>query len=150
MADGAYQLSTEQDFDDNRAAFQDLWERGVEGSFTGKRDVRIAYRFFAKPEGGPAVVISNGRTESMIKYQEVIYDLYNNGYQVFILDHRGQGFSGREPDLASDPSDEKWQIGDVENFDHYIDDLKHFVDSVVLPRAPSKLFLLGQAVRVEN
>jgi len=146
VADSTYQISSETEFDANRAAFQDLWDRGVEGHFTGRRDVTIFYRTFTKPDGGPAVVISNGRTESMIKYQEVIYDLYNNGYQVFILDHRGQGFSDREPDLASDPSDEAWQIGDVKNFDHYVDDLKLFVDSVVMPTEPSKLFLLAHSM----
>jgi len=146
MADSTYQISTETEIDSNRTAFQDLWERGVEGRFTGRRDVTIVYRTFTKPGGGPAVVISNGRTESSIKYQEVIYDLYNNGYQVFILDHRGQGFSNREPDLASDPSEEAWQIGDVKNFDHYVDDLKKFVDSVVVPSKPSKLFLLAHSM----
>jgi len=146
MADSTYQISTETDFATNRAAFQDLWEQGVEGHFTGRRDVKIVYRTFTKPGGGPAVVISNGRTESSIKYQEVIYDLYNNGYQVFILDHRGQGFSDREPDLAPDPSAAEWQIGDVKNFDHYVDDLKRFVDSVVLPSGPSKLLLLAHSM----
>src|SRR3954451_20076293 len=73
----------------NRAQTQELTAKN--GGMT------IRYRVFA-PETPPAVdkgaiVISSGRTEGMVIYQELIYDLQKQGYRVYILDHRGQGFS---------------------------------------------------------
>ncbi|MCT6568541.1 alpha/beta fold hydrolase, partial [Staphylococcus aureus] len=41
------------------------------------------------------VVVVPGRIESYVKYPEVAYDLFQQGYDVIVLDHRGQGRSGR-------------------------------------------------------
>ncbi len=41
------------------------------------------------------VVISIGRIKSCVKYPEVADDLFQCGYDVMIIDHRGQGLSGR-------------------------------------------------------
>ena len=68
----------------------------------------------------------------MVKYKELIYDLNANGYGVYILDHRGQGFSQRE---LSDK-----QIGDIKNFYNYVDDLKFFVENYV-PKNQKKVIL---------
>lgn len=146
MAKEQYRISTESGFAENETAFQDLWDRGEPHSFTGCRQVEIACRLFRQPQGGPGIVLSNGRTENMKKYQEVIFDLFNNGFQVFALDHRGQGYSGREPDLATGQHDPNWQIGDVESFNHYVDDLKQFVDTVTKAAGAEKLFLLGHSM----
>ncbi len=71
-------------------------------------------------------MISSGRTEAAIKYKELILDLYKNGYSVYIHDHRGQGQSGR---MTEDP-----QMGYIENFQYYIDDMKYFHDAYVKPK----------------
>ncbi|MGO8654096.1 alpha/beta fold hydrolase, partial [Rhizobium ruizarguesonis] len=78
-------------------------------------------------------MISSGYGESFFKYREIVYDLWQEGYQVYILDHRGQGFSERliRPNKAQelDPRAVKrvHDLGYVENFDDFVDDLKTFV-----------------------
>lgn len=102
-----------------------LWDRGEAHEFPGVANVPIRSRSFVRPDQSGAVVISSGRTECTLKYRELIYDLHQAGYSVYILDHRGQGFSGR---MLADP-----QIGHVDAFDDYVTDLKTYVDRVVRP-----------------
>lgn len=85
-----------------------------------------------------AIVVSSGRTESIIKYKEFIYDFNQNGYSVYLIDHRGQGFSGR---MARDR-----QMGYVDEFNNYVLDLYHFVKLKVRPRKPEYLYMLGHSM----
>ena len=78
----------------------------------------------AIPEHAKAcVVISPGRAEATLKYAELIYELYHNGYAVFIFDHQGQGQSSRQ--LANP------HIGYVASFDDYVDDMHVLLDKVL-------------------
>ena len=90
------------------------------------------------PSAGKSIIISSGRTEAAVKYKELIFDLYNSGYSIFILDHRGQGLSGRMT--------EDHDMGYVEDFSYYVDDMKCFYDSIVLPTNPSATFLLAHSL----
>jgi len=80
-----------------------------------------------------AIVISQGRNESVLKYKEIAFDLYQQGYDVFLIDHRGQGFSSR---LGGDA-----HRGHVERFEHYISDFTAFVDSLQLTQHYQAQFL---------
>ena len=100
--------------------------------FTTPDNIKIAYKIFSLKNPKGIIVISSGRSEGMVKYQELIYDLNQNGYAVYILDHRGQGYSQR---LLKDK-----QIGYVGNFFHYVDDLKFFVNNFV-PKAKKRVLL---------
>jgi lysophospholipase len=100
--------------------------------FTTPDNIKIAYKIFLVKNSKGTIVISSGRTEGMVKYQELIYDLNTNGYSVYILDHRGQGYSQR---LVEDK-----QMGYVDNFFHYVDDLKFFVDNFV-PKTKKRVLL---------
>jgi len=80
--------------------------------FTSHDNLKIAYKIFDVKNAKASIVISSGRTEGMVKYKELIYDLNANGYSVYILDHRGQGYSER---LQKDT-----QIGDIKNFNNYV------------------------------
>ena len=97
-------------------------------------DISIRYAYILHPEALASVVISSGRIESLIKYKELVFELYQNGYSVFIHDHRGQGLSGR---LIHN-----LQMGYVEDFDDYVKDLKTFVEQVVKPNSSAQLKLL--------
>ncbi len=88
----------------------------------------LAGMAFPQPSPTTAIVISSGRTESYIKYKELVYDLYQAGYSVYILDHRGQGLSGR---MLS--GDTRHDIGYVRDFADYAADLKQFYTQFVLP-----------------
>jgi lysophospholipase len=114
---------------------QPFWINTVkQGKFTGKGEVDIAYAQAMHPNAIGCVVISSGRIESLLKYKEIVYDFYQNGYSVFIHDHRGQGLSGR---MLDNP-----QIGYVECFDDYVSDFKKFIDQVVSESSQYKPKLL--------
>ena len=100
-------------------------------TFYTKENYKIAYKVFPVKKSKATVVISSGRTEGMVKYQELIYDFNQNGYSVYILDHRGQGYSQR---LL-----EETQIGHIRDFENYVRDLKYFVDKVVPKERPRVL-----------
>jgi len=102
-------------------------------SFDG---LNIAYRVFEVKDAKATIVISSGRTEGMVKYQELIYDLNRNGYNVYIHDHRGQGNSER---LLKDS-----QIGHVVKFENYVLDMHQFVSTYV--KKDRKLILLGHSM----
>jgi len=104
--------------------------------FTSFDKLKIAYRIFAVKNAKANLVISSGRTEGMVKYQELIYDLNRNGYSVYILDHRGQGNSQR---LSKDK-----QLGHVVKFENYIKDLKQFVTDYV--KKDKKLVLVAHSM----
>lgn len=96
-----------------------FWQRtAIIGTFIGADDTRIETASLPHPNASTSITISPGRAESFIKYKELAYNLYQNGFSVFLLDHRGQGFSER---LTLDR-----QLGYVDEFDFYVDDLKQF------------------------
>lgn len=67
-----------------------------------------------------ALLILPGRTEPAIRYFELAYDLKDLGYDTYLFDHRGQGFSDR---LLPDG-----QKGHVDSFDDYVKDLNKFIE----------------------
>ena len=86
-----------------------------------------------------AIVISTGRTETYLKYKEVAYDLWNNGYSVYIIDHRGQGMSEREKGL------DNLQKGHVEDFGLFVSDFKYFADEIVQKGGHQNLYLIAHS-----
>lgn len=112
-----------------------FWKNKVrQGAFSGQHGVRVSYAWTIPENCQGTVVISSGRIESLLKYKEVIYDLYQHGLAVFILDHRGQGLSGR---MTDNP-----HHGYVSTFDDYVDDLVSFYEKVVKPNQQGQVALL--------
>ncbi len=136
-----YKLTTEKDLQlpDYVKKIDAFYNSGNEGSFIGEKNVKIYYKIFKQKfnEKG-AIVISSGRTEAAIKYKELIYDLYNNGYSIYIHDHRGQGLSGRML--------ENHDMGYVSNFQYYIDDLKTFYNNYVTKDKHKNIFLMTHSM----
>jgi len=138
-----YTITTEKDLTENFTIekIDSLYNTGVEGTFVGKENIEIYYKYFLqnsiKNEQG-AILISDGRTEAVVKYKEVIYDLYMNGYSVYIHDHRGQGFSGR---MAPDSD-----MGFVDDFQNYIDDMKQFYNTILVPNNHRNKYLLAHSM----
>ncbi len=139
--DNVYHLSTEEQLKDEKYidVIENFYKNGEEGFFAGKDSIQIYYKVFkqAKLEN-PAILISSGRTEAAIKYKELIFDLYNNGYSVYIHDHRGQGMSGR---MTEDPD-----MGYIDTFQFYIDDMKYFYDNILKKANHKKKYLLAHSM----
>jgi len=114
---------------------ESFWQNEVkQGQFCGVEDVSIHFAHCIPEEPKGAIVLSNGRVETFLKYKEVMYDFYQNGFACFTLDHRGQGLSGR---MTQDP-----QHGYVKDFAHYVEDLSTFVKDIVRPQWESELQLV--------
>ncbi|MBS4696854.1 alpha/beta fold hydrolase [Aeromonas allosaccharophila] len=135
-----YQLTSEADVPTlYRQTLPDFWrQHAVEGEFKGKDGVTIRYAALRQAKVDRAILIVNGRVESYLKYQELAWDLWRQGYSLYLIDHRGQGMSGR---MLDDP-----QKGYVDQFDDYVVDLKQFHDQIIMADQPAKLFLLAHSM----
>lgn len=139
-SDSPYELTTEvllQD-EDHLANIESFYNTGTEGFFEGKEGIPIYYKKFERDRSEKAIMISSGRTEAAVKYKEVIYDLFRNGYSVYIHDHRGQGQSGR---MTEDP-----EMGYVKSFQFYVDDMKAFYNAHVAPGNYDHIYLLAHSM----
>lgn len=109
------------------------------GNFTGEKENKIYFeKYKVKNEKG-RIVISHGFTECIEKYMEIIYYFTREGYSVFIMEHRGHGRSGN---LGAN---DNTQIN-VEKFDYYIKDLKHFIDKEVRMSNSKNLYLFAHSM----
>ncbi|WP_107851212.1 alpha/beta fold hydrolase [Oceanimonas marisflavi] len=118
---------------------QQYWQtHATEGRFTGHNDLALPWAALRKPGHGSTLVLVNGRTESYLKYQELARDLFENGYNVYLYDHRGQGLA---PRLTGNPL-----MGHVAEFDDYVQDLEQFMQQVVLPAGEQPVYLLAHSM----
>ncbi|MCG9737139.1 alpha/beta fold hydrolase [Shewanella insulae] len=124
--------------EDNRQQLDAFWQKVEQGYLTTSDGLKLAYCVATHPESTRAIVISSGRVEAYLKYQELIFDLYQLGYSVYALDHRGQGLSAR---LTDNPHQ-----GHVEKFADYVNDFGHFIDTLVSPKQHDRLFLVGHSM----
>ena len=139
-----YRINSEDNFKNStfESELNNFFSKGNDGFFEGKKGVSIYYNSFLQKneaEENGAIVISSGRTEFALKYAEVIYDFFNNGYSVYIIDHRGQGFSDRI-------YKQDRELGYVDSFQFYVDDLKSFYDFKELQKNHKNLFLFGHSM----
>jgi lysophospholipase len=118
--------------------FQPFYEAAEQCDFKGVKGVRLSARAWRCASSIATLMIVSGRNESHAKYAEVAYDFFTRGYDVFCFDHRGQGFSQRE--LANT------QVGWVESFQAYVNDLSTFHEQVVEPRRQGPLFILAHSM----
>lgn len=130
----------------------EFWNRqGERRDFLGTHGVRIAAMAFPNPNRKDGIVIANGYGESFIKYRELVYDLWHEGYQVYLLDHRGQGLSDRLLPSSRSPSTDPQvakhvhDLGYVDKFDNFVADLKTFVEEEA-KRENERLFLLAHSM----
>lgn len=139
MGVSAGSFSQEAQLEQNQTAITATWQQGKFENFAGKDDITIEYAAFVLDTKRPAIVISPGRSEGYLKYQELTYDLVNQGFNVFIIDHRGQGISERM--LVN-----RYK-GYVKKFDDYAEDLNNFVEQIVKQKyQQQQLFLLAHSM----
>lgn len=133
----------------------DFWQQGKFAHFNGVKNIRINYATFSHNDNSTqsehnneavshrkCLIIASGRSEGYLKYQELSFDLFNLGFNIFLIDHRGQGLSERL--LANT------QKGYVESFQYYVDDLATFIEKIVNPHCTvngvNKPYLLAHSM----
>lgn len=149
------------DFASGRAtlALNEIWQQAHQGCFAsvGQRRspqagentskdlgqtesprLQLHYHFWQPATATATLVLIPGRIEAGHKYLEFIHDALVAGFQVFVLDHQGQG--------ASERLDPQSQIGDVQAFNHYVSDLDYFIQHIVKPRSQLPLLALAHSM----
>ncbi len=121
-----------------RQQLDQYWQQFSRTELTGRDGVRFClYSKTTLPawrKPAAALLVVPGRIEAAHKYAELVQDALCSGYQVFVLDHRGQGLAQRpEPDP---------QLGDVADFQLYVDDLALAISHI---RSQTPLPLLALA-----
>ncbi|WP_428611926.1 alpha/beta fold hydrolase [Shewanella sp.] len=132
----SFSFSSEQQ--DNSKQINTFWQGVKQGELTTIDNLKLAYCAALNPDSNRAIVISSGRVEAYVKYQELIFDLYQLGYSVYAIDHRGQGLSSR---LTDNPHQ-----GHVEKFSDYVQDFALFIETIVKANHHDSLFLVGHSM----
>jgi lysophospholipase len=107
-------------------AITPLWQNRDEGFLSGSNRTKIYYCMLSNPTHTKAIVVVNGRTECCWKYQELFYDLYQQGYDIYSMDHRDQGLSDRVTSTDD--------INHIDFFSHYVTDLHNVIAHFSLER----------------
>ena len=92
----------------------------------------------AKGKGKGTICLFTGRGEFIEKQFETVADLRRRGFNVAIMDWRGQGRSDR---LIANPSK-----GYVRSFSDYQKDIRAFLDQIVLPDCPPPYYALAHSM----
>ncbi len=90
-------------------------------SFDGSR---IFYESYQHPQEKAVIVMSHGFCEFTKKFEEVIFYFFQEGYSVYIPDHRGHGYSQRN-------------IGDrgkvlINSYEEYVEDFHTLITEIIL------------------
>ncbi|GLS91230.1 hypothetical protein GCM10007916_22990 [Psychromonas marina] len=116
---------------------ESVWDKRVNKSIEGVKGVSLTWINVNPHQHKDIVVVVQGRDESSWKYREVIEELAHY-FNVFTYDHRGQGESGRMTDLH--------ELGHVDHFQDYVDDLALFMEEVVNPNLQGRCFILAHSM----
>jgi lysophospholipase len=113
------------------------YQSGRFQAFSGAGGLEIRTVAFEKNDGMGALVVLPGKSETYLKYAEFLYDMAELPLSLYAMDHRGMGFSER-------PLPDRLKMH-VERFDHYIDDVGTFLQTLVRPAKQERLFVLGHS-----
>lgn len=114
-----------------------FYSGGRFGEFSGVGGLKIRTVVFNRKDGSGALVILPGKSETYLKYAEFLYDLQELPLSLYAMDHRGMGFSER-------PLPDRLKMH-VESFDHYIEDVRTFINTVVKAGGQEHLYLFGHS-----
>lgn len=103
------------------------WQQREEGYFKTSQKKRLFWCKLTHPSHKKSILVINGRIESCWKYQELFFDLYQQGFNVYSYDHQGQGLSDR---LVNDSD-----IGHIGEFNDYVSDMAQMVNFFKLDEA---------------
>ena len=103
-----------------------------------KHKASIFYLSYKVQNPKGVIVLSPGRTQSYANFYELFYDLRNEGYDIFAIDHIGQGHSQR---LLTDV-----QKCHVKKFSQYLVHFERFMNKVIKVENYEKRILIGHSM----
>lgn len=137
--DNKYHLNTEALLDDQFSpAINRFWNENAKVNTFESINGGTIHTIHIATGQANAIVISQGRNESTLKYKELVFELNQQGYDIFLIDHRGQGLSSR---LGGDA-----HRGHVQEFQDYVVDLTTFVETLQLDTKYHSRFLLSHSM----
>ena len=105
----------------------------------GAQDCRVAYRHIHHyPLSSKFLVLVNGRAENILKWTELAQAFYQQGFDVLLLDHRGQGYSER---LLAES-----EKGYVEDFSFYAADMAKIIENLTALYPYPNQYLLAHSM----
>jgi len=129
------QESDFESFIDNQIA--ELWQSRQDSFHKSSDKTKLYWCKITSANHNKAIVVVNGRIESSWKYQELFYDLFQQGYDIYSFDHRGQGLSDRLIDNK--------QMGYVAEFQNYLTDMDELIQQFDLGKYKQR-FLLAHSM----
>lgn len=126
--------------EDDAPYYSDIAEgpEGVQASWVVAADgTRLRMAVWPTGEKG-TVLMFPGRTEYVEKYGRVATDIARAGYGMVAFDWRGQGLADRPPHRAD--------MGHVESFDEYRQDVAAFLAAIEPLNLPKPWFLIGHSM----
>lgn len=97
------------------------------GFFESFDNAKIYYEYFLVENPKASIVMVHGYTEFLKKYYEIGSYFMNMGYNIFLYDQRGHGYSHRDV--------EDFQVTHVDKYEDYAYDLQCFMDKIVKPNS---------------
>lgn len=127
-------------YDDNYEAYihsqnADWRDANVkQGDLTSFDGLSLRYYYALHDSHKGCIVMVHGYCGFWGKFHEMAEYYWQAGYDVFFLEQRGHGYSGRQ-------TNDKDMVH-VNDYYHYVEDLKIFMDSVVMPMTESSQHIL--------
>ena len=123
-------------------SYRYYWNEGQSHFFYRQGIGSVHVRSFVEDRNECLLVVSPGRAESSLKYAELAMELKGSGFDLIILDHRGQGFSERYFGIQS--------YGHVCNYQAYASDfleiVRHFKDKKKYRNTLALAHSMGSAI----
>ena len=139
MFTNSFQLNTENQLNENfNTAINTFWDKNAQSNYFSGINNKKVHTIRIITGSNKAIVISQGRNESVLKYKELAFELNQQGYDLYLIDHRGQGFSQR---LGGDS-----YRGHIEQFKDYVDDFHHYISSLDLQLNYQSSYLLSHSM----
>ncbi len=139
VPDYTFSVLTEEGFDQEfLAVSQKLAPCRNTGTFSGFDGKSLYYEYYQAQGSHGAVVILHGLSEFTEKYHELAWYLLNQGYDVFLYDHRCHGRSCR---LTA-----RLDMIHVGAFSHYRKDLDLYIRNVVRKVTDLPLYLYAHSM----
>lgn len=123
-----FTLIKESDFTEQIASIHELLEQHCQcGFFTSFDGQQMHYEYYLAENATASVLILHGLSEFTKKYEEMTWYFLNSGYNVFLYDLRGHGYSYHEL--------EDLQMIHINTFDEYVKDTDCFINQIVNPNS---------------